>query len=144
MKKSTPAEKEERLRIRRLSKRQTAQELRLMPGRQTHEQLWQITIKLPTDYEPYGQMARENFGDCSCGCRWYHMLAGRRGEDWGVCANPTSPRAGLLTLEHQGCLQFKPDPRSDFLDTANGRKAHQNFEDGEEELRQRRRAPPLL
>lgn len=111
-----------------------------MPGRQSHEQLWQITIKLPTDYEPYGQMDRENFGDCSCGCRWYHLLAGRRGEDWGVCANPASQRVGLLTFEHRGCPQFEPDTRSDFLDTANGRKAGQKFEDGEEELQQWRKA----
>jgi len=26
--------------------------------------------------------------------------------DWGVCANPKSPRAGLLTFEHQGCPEF--------------------------------------
>jgi len=29
--------------------------------------------------------------------------------DWGVCVNPASPRAGLLTFEHQGCEQFEHD-----------------------------------
>ena len=27
--------------------------------------------------------------------------------DWGVCINPTSPRAGSLTFEHHGCEQFE-------------------------------------
>jgi hypothetical protein len=29
--------------------------------------------------------------------------------DWGVCANPASPRLGLLTFEHQGCPQFEEE-----------------------------------
>ena len=33
----------------------------LTPG--SHEQLWQIAIKLPTDYEPCGQMKRDSFAD---------------------------------------------------------------------------------
>lgn len=88
---------------------QESDEPDLPPGHQTHEHLWQIAIKLATDYEPYGQTKREAPADCSCGCRWFHVLAGRRGLDWGVCANAASPRAGLLTFEHQGCLQFEKD-----------------------------------
>jgi hypothetical protein len=79
----------------------------LTPG--SHEQLWQIAIKLPTDYEPYGQMKRVS-GDCSCGCLWFHPLV-TFPYDWGVYANPASPRVGLLTFEHQGCPQFAQDER---------------------------------
>jgi len=48
--------------------------------------------------------------DCSCGCRHYVPLEGKEGADWGVCTNPRSPRAGLLTFEHQGCEFFEDDP----------------------------------
>jgi hypothetical protein len=88
-----------------------ADELRVMPGYQANEQLDLVLKKLPSDYEPYGDTDRQNSGDCSCGCRWYHLLAGKRGEDWGVCANQASPRSGLLTFEHQGCPHFQIDAR---------------------------------
>jgi hypothetical protein len=84
----------------------------LMPGFQTHEELWTATRKLPSDYEPYGLADREGFGDCSSSCRWYHILSGRQGQDWGICANPASHRVGLLTFEHQGCHQYEHDNRS--------------------------------
>ncbi len=119
MKERSESEKNERMRIRRLLKRQSANEIRVSPGYQTHEQLWKIVRKLPTDFEPYGQVKRETFCDCSGGCRWFHVLAGRRGQDWGVCANAKSPRAGLLTFEHQGCLEFEEDPRLGYLETVN-------------------------
>jgi len=74
-----------------------------------HERLWQLTKKLPTDFEPYGKRNRiTDWGpDCSCDCKWYLPLEGAIGMDWGVCSNPDSPRAGLLTFEHQGCKMFK-------------------------------------
>jgi hypothetical protein len=34
-------------------------------------------------------------------------LTGDVGLDWGICANAKSPRAGLLTFEHQGCPDFE-------------------------------------
>jgi hypothetical protein len=69
----------------------------------SHEELWAVCRRLETDYEPYGVLPDEQRGpDCSCGCHWFHELEGRRGMDWGVCGNPRSPRAGLLTFEHQG------------------------------------------
>jgi hypothetical protein len=83
----------------------------LTPG--SHEQLWQIVVKLPTDFEPWGQRDRDAvnvFGDCSCGCRWFLPLVAMP-LDWGVCANRASPRVGLLTFEHQGCPHFEEDPR---------------------------------
>jgi hypothetical protein len=43
---------------------------------------------------------------CSCQCYFYHPLRGDRGMDWGVCTNPKSPRAGLLTFEHMGCAFY--------------------------------------
>ena len=67
-----------------------------------NQHLHKICKHLPTDFEPYGQRKRTG-DDCSCGCRHFLTLPGRLGEDWGVCTNPDSPRAGLLTFEHQGC-----------------------------------------
>ena len=80
----------------------------------SHEQLWQICRLKPSDYEPYGMHNRLTAtrppliaGDCSGGCKWYHTLSGRASKDWGVCGNPASHRAGLLTFEHQGCPEFE-------------------------------------
>ena len=72
-----------------------------------HETLWQIVRRLHTDYEPFGNAEREGLA-CSSGCRYFIKLAGDVGNDWGVCSNPESPRAGLLTFEHQGCTSFEP------------------------------------
>ena len=41
--------------------------------------------------------------DCSCGCIFFVEVGGDIAGDWGICTNPESPRAGLLTWEHQGC-----------------------------------------
>ena len=70
-----------------------------------HEHLHHIVTKMPGDFEPYGTRERDG-ADCSCGCRHFLKLAGRLGNDWGVCANAASARCGLLTFEHQGCAQF--------------------------------------
>lgn len=81
-----------------------------------HDHLWTITRKHPDDYDPYGKVDREwswqmGGGDCSSGCVYFYNLASRNkqslGMDWGVCGNPESHRAGLLTFEHQGCLYFQ-------------------------------------
>jgi hypothetical protein len=76
-----------------------------------HEHLLAIVRKLPTDFEPWGQRDRDaEWGpDCSCGCRHFLPLEGELRYDWGVCANPASPRCGLLTFEHQGCAQFEAE-----------------------------------
>jgi hypothetical protein len=71
------------------------------------------TMKLlPTDFEPWGRRDRDkDYGpDCSCGCKFFMELPGKLGMDWGVCVNKESPRRGLLTFEHQGCLKFKSAP----------------------------------
>ncbi len=73
----------------------------------THEHLHTICKHLPTDFEPCGQRKREA-ADCSCGCKWFMKLQAFP-YDWGVCANPKSPRCGLLTFEHQGCPEFEFD-----------------------------------
>ncbi|MDI6768065.1 MAG: hypothetical protein QMD04_00135 [Anaerolineales bacterium] len=78
-------------------------------GTSLHEHLHIICRHLPTDFEPYGEREREA-PDCSCGCRHFLELPGKLGMDWGVCGNPASPRAGLLTFEHQGCEQFEARP----------------------------------
>lgn len=72
-----------------------------------HEKFLKIVRTLETDYEPYGKVERDG-SDCSCACRHFVKLAGDVGEEWGVCANPRSARAGLLTFEHQGCPEFEP------------------------------------
>lgn len=85
-----------------------------------HDLLWTICRKLPTDFQPYGARDRDTAdpcADCSCGCRHFVPLTGDLGADWGVCANAASPRAGLLTFEHQGCPQFEPAPDDPALAT---------------------------
>jgi hypothetical protein len=71
----------------------------------THEQLWKVCQRKPDDYEPYGKRKRLKgtviLGDCAGGCKWYHTLSGPASLDWGVCGNPRSHRAGLLTFEHR-------------------------------------------
>lgn len=72
-----------------------------------------LCVNLPTDFEPYGQRNRKtDWGpDCSCGCLHFQKLEGPLGADWGVCSNPKSPRAGMLTFEHQGCPEFEYDEK---------------------------------
>src|SRR5882724_9564576 len=85
-----------------------------------HELLWTLCRKLPSDFAPYGERDRDRAdpcADCSCGCRHYIPLAGELGNDWGVCANPNSPRAGLLTFEHQGCPQFEGEEETEATQT---------------------------
>lgn len=85
-----------------------------------NELLWTLCRKLPTDFTPYGDRDRdtaEPCADCSCGCRHFVPFAGEPGNDWGVCANPKSPRAGLLTFEHQGCPQFEAEDEIAMPDT---------------------------
>jgi len=62
---------------------------------------------LETDFDPYGKTERGG-ADCSSGCRHFFKLAGDLGGEWGICANPDSPRSGLLTFQHQGCAAFEP------------------------------------
>ena len=73
----------------------------------SQEQLWDACRRKAIDFEPYGPRRRLTASDCSCGCKWFHTLSGPPSLDWGVCGNPASPRAGLLTFEHQGCPEFK-------------------------------------
>lgn len=74
-----------------------------------HEHLLKIVKKLPTDYQPWGEIKRwkdenKSYPDCSGGCKHFFELEGELGYDWGVCAKKDSPRAGLLTFEHQAGL----------------------------------------
>lgn len=69
--------------------------------------LWRACSKLPSDFEPYGRRKRERGQpDCST-CRWFQPLLRGGVLDWGTCANPESPRAGLLTFSEQGCEQYE-------------------------------------
>lgn len=73
----------------------------------THLDLCAIVRALPSDCADCGgtieRWADESveYPDCSVGCRWAAWLRGSQGNDWCVCTNPKSPRAGLLTFEHQ-------------------------------------------
>lgn len=74
----------------------------------THEYLLSIVPVRGGDYFPYGTVPRrdEAYCDCSCGCVFAAWLAAPFDTDWCVCVNPGSHRCGLLTFEHQGCMQF--------------------------------------
>lgn len=86
---------------------------KIIPGSAEHDgahvRLFELAQELESDFEPYGKRVRDS-SDCSCGCRHYAILAGVLGQDWGVCMNNRSPRAGLLTFEHQGCPEFERGP----------------------------------
>ena len=73
-----------------------------------HCLLWEVC----RDKEAYHKGTdtdNHNKPDCSCGCVFFHTLAGITGMDWGVCCCPESDRAGLLTFEHMGCSYWKRD-----------------------------------
>ena len=80
-----------------------------------HSRLLELAIEMESDFEPYGKRGREgdHWQDCSCGCQHFAVLAGPLGVDWGVCMNKSSPRAGLLTFEHQGCPAFEAGTERD-------------------------------
>ena len=72
-----------------------------------HADLLPVVRRLPEDYPPWGSQSREDgpggwLFDCSSGCRYAVKLEGELGNDWVVCGNPSSHRAGLFTFEHQG------------------------------------------
>ena len=72
-----------------------------------NDPLWKVVKVLPTDYTDYGgtivrwEDDTKGYPDCSGGCKYFVPLHDDLGYDWGVCSNPDSPRAGLLTWEHQ-------------------------------------------
>lgn len=76
--------------------------------------LFDILKILPSDYSDYGgaverwACGNDDYPDCSCGCQFFIGLEDPLGADWGICSNSQSPRAGLLTFEHQagkGCYR---------------------------------------
>ena len=73
------------------------------------DRFWTVCRKLPSDFEPYGKRPRDQGlqDDCACGCRFFLRCPREEGSDWGICVNGASPRAGLLTFEHQGCLAYR-------------------------------------
>ena len=85
----------------------------------SHEGMWAVCRKLPSDFEPYGERERDG-PDCSGGCRFFVPLHGDLAFDWGICANPKSPRAGLLTFEHQGCAKFEAEEGAEVSEATSG------------------------
>jgi len=75
-----------------------------------HEDLTQVVHSTKAGGElSWANSSKEYAFDCSCGCRWFIPLEAPMGADWGVCSCRKSPRAGLLTFEHQGCDEFKSE-----------------------------------
>ena len=77
---------------------------------------------LPTDYAEYGGEVKRwenndlDYPDCST-CAMFSKLKEPNDNDWGVCSNKNSPRAGLLTWEHQAgflCHQ-KQQPQTELI-----------------------------
>ena len=66
-----------------------------------HVVLWSVCRR--TKKYDYGKQYKDQ---CES-CMWYKRLAGRSGDDWGMCANKRSSRHGLLTFEHMGCKHFQ-------------------------------------
>jgi hypothetical protein len=93
------------------------------------EQLWQGCRKLPSDFEPYGDRKWEGMPydklDCDT-CRWFQPLLRPGQLDWGTCANPNSPRAGLLTFWEQGCEQFELEREPGSEDMRRNRSEFKN------------------
>lgn len=77
------------------------------------ENLFKCLKILPTDYEEYGGQVKRwanlelDYPDCSRGCKFYIPLQEPHNTDWGVCAKPNAPRAGMLTWEHQEALPIQ-------------------------------------
>lgn len=74
------------------------------------EFLYKVLKKLPTDYKDYGGKVdrwdhpEEYYPDCQS-CSYHIALEAPYTADWGVCTNPHSKRAGLLTFEHQAGMK---------------------------------------
>jgi hypothetical protein len=71
-----------------------------------HDRLWRV-CRNQEAYRSGTDTDNHNLNDCSCGCKYFHVLSGEAGSDWGVCIYPKSDRAGLLTFEHMGCRFYK-------------------------------------
>ncbi len=73
-----------------------------------HDALFLVMKRLPSDFAPWGERSREREPGPDCGgCRWLIPLEDWSTGDWGVCHNPKSPRAGLLTYQGLGCFAFE-------------------------------------
>lgn len=83
---------------------------------QIPKNLIDITVKLTSDFQPFGERSRElEYGpDCSCNCKYFVKLQGDLGNDFGVCVNKQSPRKGLLTFEHMGCNSY--EEKDNYMD----------------------------
>jgi hypothetical protein len=74
-----------------------------------HDALFLVLRTLPSDFAPWGTRSRQDEPgpDCSAGCRWLIPLEDWPTGEWGICHNPKSPRAGLLTFQSLGCREFE-------------------------------------
>jgi hypothetical protein len=76
-------------------------------GDADHRRLWEVC----RDQSEYILASHQGSTAPNCsGCRYLMPLEGAHGTDWGVCTEPRSPRAGLLTFEHMGCSFFEQEP----------------------------------
>jgi hypothetical protein len=79
----------------------------------THKQLMSVCIGFKNYWKKPRHISgiRKGLNDCSCGCKYYHVLSGESvSKDWGICWNKKSPRAGKLTFEHmERCNLYKKE-----------------------------------
>jgi hypothetical protein len=144
MSKRKDATSQERARVRRLIERQHADELTLTPGFQSDDSLKAVLKLLPHGLSairkartqwPFRLLRKLPLVPRAC-------RSARA--DGVVCANGKSPRAGLLTFEHQWRPQYEWDNRSDYLDTRQGKKEQQRFQTWEDYLDSWRNAHTLV
>lgn len=87
----------------------TRVDLKTVGGDVDHKRLWEV-CREQAEYVAGTDTDHHNKPDCSSGCRYFMPLEGKNGMDWGVCSEPRSSRAGLLTYEHMGCSFFEQEP----------------------------------
>lgn len=64
----------------------------------SHDHLFEIAKRMPTDFAPHGGRPRISNGviepDCADDCRFFGRLEGGAGIDWGGVFEPTRPALG--------------------------------------------------
>jgi hypothetical protein len=75
------------------------------PDSQAVHDRWVKDVNRRTGEDGYRE---EWYWEQCADCRHWCPLAGSLGEDWGVCANPTSAFDSRVRFEHDGCEAFEP------------------------------------
>lgn len=63
---------------------------------------------VPSQRQEMTEEDEEKWANEQCGqCRFYALLVGPLGSDWGACTNPNSAFDGRVKFEHDGCPQYE-------------------------------------